>query len=72
MEYCHVRRMMHRDLKPQNILVDKAGNLKIIDFGFFFVMSFNYNYLSLVRMYSIPMRSYTHEIVTLYVKFSFM
>ena len=54
MLYCHTHRMMHRDLKPQNLLVDMKGNLKIADFG-------------LARMYSIPMRSYTHEVVTLFV-----
>lgn len=27
--YCHAHRILHRDLKPQNLLIDKAGNLKI-------------------------------------------
>ena len=33
LEYCHVRGVMHRDLKPQNILVSRDGRLKIADFG---------------------------------------
>lgn len=33
LSYCHSMGVMHRDLKPQNLLVSKDGALKIADFG---------------------------------------
>ena len=53
--YCHAHRVLHRDLKPQNLLVNKNGLLKLADFG-------------LARAFGIPIRSYTHEVVTLWYK----
>lgn len=93
---CHSKRTLHRDLKPQNILISKngsaldlhfdnkctepfgqrhvhsltvphnlnatmrtakiiSGTVKIADFG-------------LSRTFSIPIRPYTHEVVTLWYR----
>lgn len=53
--FCHLNRILHRDLKPQNLLVDESGHIKLADFG-------------LARSFNIPMRAYTHEVVTLWYR----
>jgi len=53
--YCHAHRVLHRDLKPQNLLIDSTGRIKLADFG-------------LARAFGVPVRTYTHEVVTLWYR----
>jgi serine/threonine protein kinase len=39
LEFLHYRNILHRDLKPLNVLVDIAGRMKLADFGVSRVLS---------------------------------
>ncbi|XP_065832772.1 cyclin-dependent kinase 7-like [Oscarella lobularis] len=51
LEYLHNCWILHRDMKPNNLLVNKQGILKITDFG-------------LAKPFGSPNRANTHEVVT--------
>ncbi|KMY97377.1 cyclin-dependent kinase 14 isoform X4 [Drosophila erecta] len=55
LSYCHKRRVLHRDVKPQNLLISDCGELKLADFG-------------LARAKSVPSHTYSHEVVTLWYR----
>merc|ERR1719270_416511 len=55
LSFCHARRILHRDVKPQNLLISAVGELKLADFG-------------LARAKSVPSHTYSHEVVTLWYR----
>ncbi|KAJ7408081.1 hypothetical protein WISP_123276 [Willisornis vidua] len=55
LEYIHWQHILHRDLKPQNLLISCLGELKLADFG-------------LARAQSIPRQTYSSEVVALWYR----
>lgn len=55
LSYIHSRRILHRDLKPQNLLISYLGELKLADFG-------------LARAKSVPSQTFSSEVVTLWYR----
>jgi len=53
--YCHNNKVLHRDMKPQNLLICGKKVLKLADFG-------------LARASGIPVKNYTSEVVTLWYR----
>jgi cyclin-dependent kinase 2 len=53
--FLHSHRILHRDLKPQNLLVDRNCRVKVADFG-------------LARAFNVPIKPFTHEVVTLWYR----
>lgn len=41
LEYVHWLGFVHADMKPENVMIDKQGNIKVIDFGFAIPLPFS-------------------------------
>lgn len=49
-EFLHMNRVVHRDLKPQNILITCEGKVKVADFGLARIYGFSMILTSVVSI----------------------
>uniref|UniRef100_A0A7N0TI77 cyclin-dependent kinase n=1 Tax=Kalanchoe fedtschenkoi TaxID=63787 RepID=A0A7N0TI77_KALFE len=53
LSFCHSRRIVHRDIKPQNLLINRGTQtIKLADFG-------------MARAFDVPLKTYTQEVTSL-------
>ena len=55
LSYIHSKMILHRDIKPQNILITNSLNIKIADLG-------------LGREYGLPIKKLSHKVITLWYR----
>ena len=51
LEYLHDKNIVYRDLKPENLLLDKYGHIKVTDFGFAKVVPDKLVFLLVIEIY---------------------
>jgi serine/threonine protein kinase/Tfp pilus assembly protein PilF len=54
-QYAHANLVVHRDLKPANVLVDAAGNARLLDFGIAKILEAGESDMTLTRVEGRPL-----------------
>ena len=65
LSHCHMHLVLHRDLKPQNVLISRAGEVKLADFGLARAFQLSGKYTHEVHAYPAPRRPSLRCLATL-------